>query len=77
ATRGGRQNTFGLSDYEGQPFQCVCGKPHNFNSQDVEVLRELPWMRLVLGCPDGLGINCVKVKGLFRFKRFETLFGAI
>ena len=41
------------------------------------LVRELPKMKLVFQCPDEpIFVTCVKVKGLFRFKGFESLFGA-
>jgi len=75
-TLGGRQSQMDTSPYDGHPFECACGQNHNFNSLNIEVLRELPKMRLVLACPvtDGY-ITCVKIKGWFKFKGFESLFG--
>ena len=76
-TMGGRPNEMDMSAYQGHPFLCSCGKTHIFVSGRVHVLRELPKMRLVFECPDQpIFVTCVKVKGLFSFKGFESLFGA-
>jgi len=76
-TMGGRPSKMDMSTYEGHPFQCACGKTHIYYSDQVDVLRELPKMKLVFQCPDEpIFVTCVKVKGLFRFKGFESLFGA-
>jgi hypothetical protein len=75
-TMGGRQNTMDMSDYEGFKFNCACGKSHIFSSYEVKVLRELSKMRLFFECPDNHNFaTCVKLKGFFRFKGFESLFG--
>ena len=75
-TMGGRPNKMEMNAYQGYPFLCACGKTHVFYSSQVEVLRELPKMRLVFECPDQpIFVTCVKVKGIFRFKGFESLFG--
>lgn len=76
-TMGGRPNKMDMGPYEGESFLCVCGKTHTFNLGIVHVLRELPKMRLVFECPDNhVFVTCLKIKGLFRFKGFESLFGA-
>jgi hypothetical protein len=74
-TMGGWPCQMECSIYAGLPFECACGKVHIFDPAITEVLRELSWMRLVLGCPDSESITCVKLKGFFRV-RFESLFGA-
>jgi len=75
-TLGGRSSQMDTSTYNGHPFECACGQIHEFNSHQVEVLRELTRMRLVLACPINDGyVTCVKVKGWFRFKGFESLIG--
>ncbi|DAB40861.1 MAG TPA: hypothetical protein CFH81_00730 [Sulfurovum sp. UBA12169] len=75
-TLGGRPSQMDTSAYDGHPFECACGQIHDFDSLNVAVLRELTKMRLVLACPVNDGyITCVKVKGWFRFKGFESLFG--
>ncbi len=75
-TLGGRPNQMDTSTYNGYPFECICGEVHEFDSRQIEVLRELSKMRLVLACPANDGhITCIKVKGWFRFKGFESLFG--
>lgn len=76
-TMGGRPSKMDMSNYEGHPFECACGKTHIYYSDQVDVLRELHKMKLVFQCPDEpIFITCVKVKGIFRFKGFEGLFGA-
>jgi hypothetical protein len=75
-TLGGRPNQMNVGPYIGHRFDCVCGAWHPFDPVSVRVLRELPKMRLVLACPQGESVTCVKVKGIFRFKGFESLFGA-
>ena len=76
-TMGGRPNNMDMSAYEGHPFLCACGKTHVFYSGQVHVLRELPKMRLVFECPDQpIFVTCIKIKGIFGFKGFESLFGA-
>jgi hypothetical protein len=75
-TMGDRPNKMEMNAYHGHPFLCACGKTHVFYLGQVEVLRELPKMRLVFECPDQPNfVTCVKVKGIFRFKGFESLFG--
>jgi hypothetical protein len=74
-TMGGRPNQMNVSIYEGCPFECACGKTHTFEPCAVHVLRELPWMRLVLECPHGPFVTCVSIKGWFRY-RLKSLFGA-
>jgi hypothetical protein len=77
ATMGGRPNRLNMAPYEGVPFQCACGQAHPYHASAVPVLRELRGMRLVLPCPvTERHLTCVKVKGFFRFKGFESLFGA-
>jgi hypothetical protein len=77
ATMGGRSNKMDMSQYEGYPYLCACGNTHVFYSGQVEVLRELPNMRLVFQCPDrSTFVTCVKVKGIFSFKGFDSLFGS-
>jgi len=61
--------------YDGHPFACACGEPHIFYTDKLEVLRELAGMRLVVVCPNGEAITCVKVTGLFKFRGFKSLFG--
>lgn len=71
-----RPNKMDMSAYQGDPFQCACEKSHLFHSNQIQVLRELTNMRLVFECPDQpIFVTCVKVKGIFRFKGFESLFG--
>ena len=75
-TLGGRPSQMNTSVYNGYPFECACGQIHEFDSSQIEVLRELTKMRLVLVCPVNDGyITCVKIKGWFRFKGFESLIG--
>lgn len=77
ATIGGRPNKMEMINYQGYPFLCACGKTHLFQYGQVHVLRELPKMKLVFECPDQpVFVTCVKLKGFFRFKGFESLFGA-
>ena len=75
-TMGGRPNQTDMLPCEGHPYKCPCGTEHEFKSWKIEVLRELGRKRLVFECPDDHShIACVKRKGWFRFKGFETLFG--
>jgi len=75
-TLGGRSNQMDMSAYEGYSFKCACGKEHVYSSDQVKVLRELPKMRLVFECPDQPTlVTCLKLKGIFRFKGFESIFG--
>ena|GEM_PF-3262320 len=68
-TMGGRPNKMDMSNYEGHPFLCACGKSHVFYASQVHLLRELPKMRLVFECPDQpIFVTCVKVKGIFSSK---------
>jgi hypothetical protein len=65
-----------MAPFEGHPFQCACGKNHLFQLDQIQVLRELSNMRLVLECPDNpYFLTCIKAKGIFRFKGFESEFG--
>ena len=40
-----------MTRYEGHPFRCVCGETHRYLSSEIDVLRELSGMRLVIACP--------------------------
>ncbi len=61
--------------YINHTFECACGKEHKFN-QYIRIIRELPKQRLIFVCPDDISyVTCVKVKGWFRFKGFESLYG--
>ncbi len=75
-TQGGRPCMMDTSIYHGYAFKCSCGKTHKFNSNSTIVAREISRMRLILVCPENAEyIACVKLKGWFRFKGFEFLFG--
>lgn len=74
-TAGGWPPKMNVTPYVGHKFECACGQMHEFTHYTV-VMRELSGMRLVLACPEQDAITCVKVKGIFRFKGFESLFGA-
>ena len=63
-----------LSAYDGRFFRCVCGDAHPMFQESA--LRELPGMRLVMACPNGVGVNCVRIGGWIRIK-IETEFGAL
>lgn len=78
-TAGGRPCRLNLGPYVGHPFRCGCGAEHPFDPAgdyptETPVHRELTGMRLVVGCPTGAVVNCVRLTGLFRFKGFESLF---
>ena len=74
-TLGGRPVQIDATIYEGCEYQCACGSMHVFRLSETQVLRELPWMRLVLACPRGEdAVTCVKIRGWFRY-RFQSLFG--
>ena len=75
-TFGGRPSRMNVRPYIGHRFACACGDSHAFDPTSTEVLRELRKMRLVLACPHSDALTCVKVKGILRFKGFESLFGA-
>jgi hypothetical protein len=75
-TSGGRQNQMDVAPYVGHAFDCACGSSHAFEPSSSKVLRELPKMHLVLACPQGEAITCVKVKGIFRFNGFQSVFGS-
>jgi len=77
ATLGGRPCQRSMSSCEGLPFQCICGKPHNFSQNKIQILRELPKSQLVLSCPEGHGMVCVHLKGIFKITGFESLFGTL
>src|SRR3990172_367500 len=71
-----RPNQMNMTPYEGHPFECACGASHRYAFTSVPVLRELTKMRLVLCCPETKALTCVRVKGIVRFRGFESLFGA-
>lgn len=73
-TMGGWQPQMNFAPYYGSPFNCACGASHSF-SDEIEILRELSGRRIVVTCPSSDCITCVKIKGLFWFKGFESLFG--
>jgi len=75
-TSKGRPPKMDTIPYNNHYFKCACGDSHEFNSNSIEVIRELSKMRLVVLCPqDENYITCIKVKGIFKFKGFESLFG--
>jgi len=59
--------------YDGKEYGCVCGSTHVFDH--AHVVRELPHMHLVIECEEGLGLTCVKIKGIF-FTRLLPQYGA-
>lgn len=61
--------------YWGNNFDCVCGKKHIFGP-DINILRELPGMKIVISCEDRKGVTCVHIKGFFKPK-FVSLFGSL
>ncbi|OUR80377.1 hypothetical protein A9Q83_01370 [Alphaproteobacteria bacterium 46_93_T64] len=75
-TFGGRPCQMDTSIYAGTPFDCACGQKHLFDHH-TQVLRELVGQRLVFGCPDSSAVTCVKMKGFFKFKGFESVLGCI
>jgi hypothetical protein len=75
-TAGGRPNAMNTTPYDGHAFSCACGETHHFDTSGTEVLRELAGMRLVVGCPRGDAVTCIKVQGTLRFAGFQSLFGA-
>jgi len=76
-TIGGRPNQMNPQPFVGHRFDCSCGAWHVFDIASIKILRELPQMQLVLACPGGRGVTCVRVRGFFRFKGFDSLFGAV
>jgi len=74
-TMGGRPNMMDVSIYMGCRYECACGGTHKFDGVPDYILRELPGMRLVVACPDGDAVTCIKIRGFFRY-RFESLFGS-
>lgn len=74
-TMGGRPPAIDLSIYEGREYDCACGQRHVFEQE--QAIRELRGMRLVLRCPSELAfLTCVKIKGIFWFFSFKSLFGS-
>lgn len=71
-TTGGRPNQMDLSAYLFHDLDCGCGSVHTFDPRNMEVMRELPGMRLVIACPQRHVINLVHVRGVIS-TRFETL----
>ncbi|MBI4710909.1 MAG: hypothetical protein HY767_00360 [Candidatus Omnitrophica bacterium] len=77
ATRERYPSQWSMTHWEGLPFQCVCGKPHNFSQGKVRVIGDLPKARLIFACPEGSGMVCVHPKGIFQITGFESLFGTL
>ena len=73
-TMGGRPNQMDVSIYRDINLQCACGKEHPFSGESSDVIRELTGRRLVIECPEGGAMTCIKVKGLFKYK-LQSLFG--
>ena len=48
---------------QGRDFDCVCGNTHTVSFEMIA--REMPKSHFVLECPNGNGVVCVKIKGLF------------
>jgi hypothetical protein len=76
-TFGGRPNHMDTTYYAGSLFQCGCGKNHPFDYLRTPVIRELPKMRIVIKVYECGFVNCIKVRGVFWFKGFKTLFSTI
>ena len=60
--------------YDGKEYECVCGRTHEFHHS--RVVREMKRMHVVIECPAGVGIACVKIKGFFSIK-LVSQFGAL
>ncbi|HLG39657.1 MAG TPA: hypothetical protein VI461_08310 [Chitinophagaceae bacterium] len=75
-TLGGRPNKMDTTYYIGRSYECGCGEVHKFNQEHFRILRELPKMRLVVSSEQCSYVTCIKVKGIFWFKGFESLFSA-
>lgn len=73
-TTGGRTSKMDTTYYQGSYFLCGCGQEHCFEHNDIRVIRELPRMKLVLKRDKCNYVTCVKVRGLFKFKGFKSLF---
>ena len=73
-TSGGWPTRMRMAAYEGRPFTCACGAVHRFAESAVQVMKELPKGRLVLSCPEGKCLTCIRLKGLEK-PDFESLFG--
>ena len=72
-TMGGRPNRANMNPYIGKPYDCACGKTHNFDDSS-NVIRELSGMRFIIKYPEKDFVTCVKISGLFNIK-FKSLFG--
>jgi hypothetical protein len=75
-TLGGWPTRMLMAAYEGNPFTCACGAVHQFSESAVQVMKELPKGRLVLSCPEGEHLTCIRLKGLEK-PDFESLFGTV
>jgi hypothetical protein len=75
-TFGGWPVQMDLSIYDDIEFECACGKKHVFTKSGIKILRELSGMKLVIACPNEVGITCIKIKGIFKYK-FVSLFGTL
>lgn len=60
--------------YDGKEYECVCGKTHEFHHS--RAVREMKRMHVVVECPAGAGLVCVKIKGFF-FTKLASQFGAL
>jgi len=63
-----------MSIYNGKEYGCICGSVHVFDH--AHVVRELPRMHAVIECDEGIGLTCVKIKGIF-FTRLLAQYGAL
>jgi hypothetical protein len=64
-----------LRRYEGYEWACLCGRTHRFVAGMTQVLYELDAQpSLIVRCPDGGCVTCVRTRGLFR-PRLASTFG--
>lgn len=70
-----------MSIYDGKPFECACGKMHNFESSYMDFRNFVTNganAKMIVTCPNDLNIATLiktKYKFLVIFKGFESLAG--
>lgn len=52
---------YDFSLYYGLPFQCACGREHDFRPW-MEILSELPLLRFVVSCPQGSHLTVLRAR---------------
>lgn len=65
---------YDMSPFSGKPFDCGCGKTHEYNHMSTPVFWDLGMHKVCLLVKECKHLNAVKVTGFFNTKKMKTLF---